>query len=56
MQSTKKRIAALETAKAKSRPWEHLTDDELDERIEAYRVRAAAEEFEATEGDDNAEH
>ena len=55
MQSTEKRIAALETAKAKGRPWEHLTDDELNERIERYRARGATE-LEASEGDDDAEH
>ena len=53
MQSTEKRIAALETVKAKGRPWEHLTDNELSERIELYRTRAAAGNA-ATERDDDA--
>ena len=55
MQNIEKRIAALETAKAKGRPWAHLTDAELDAHIEGYRVRMATE-IELTEGEQNAEH
>ena len=49
MQSLEKRLTSLETAKAKCRPLEHLTDAELDKRIAALRARIDDEET-ANEG------
>lgn len=56
MQGLDKRLRSLETAEAKCRPIEQLTDAELDERIAALRARIADDEDTTKKGKHHVEH
>lgn len=56
MQGLEKRLRSLEAAEANRRPFEQLTDAELDMRIAALRAQLADDENTTTEGKRHAEH